>query len=85
LKKAKTVAIEPKELNQVTSPAPENKDVTGVRLLFQDGLYPGAESMKAASHVGHPCGEPDPRACPQLDHRARLSKSRLISLLRVPQ
>ncbi len=35
--------------------------------------------MKAAPHVGNAGREPDPRACPQLDHRARLSSTARIT------
>src|SRR5579875_2332455 len=75
LEKAETVTIEPKELNQVTLSSPKHEDMARVGLLFEDSLYLGAEPTKAAAHIGDPRGEPDTRACPQLDHRARLSST----------
>ena len=45
-KKTKTVAIEPKAFNNVTSSAAENEDVTREWLLVKNGLYLSAESIE---------------------------------------
>src|SRR5580692_9256508 len=72
-------ALEPKKFNHVTAPASKNKDVTGVGFLFEDRLHLGTEPVEAAPHVCNTGGEPDPRACPQVDHRVRLSSTARIT------
>src|SRR3984885_8750816 len=78
LKQTQSVAIEPKKFNHVTAPASKNKDVTGVGFLCEDRLHLGTEPVEAAPHVCNTGGEPDPRACPQVDHRVRLSSTARI-------
>ena len=57
---AKTIAIEPEALHDVTSSSAENKDVTRVGLQLEHRLDLGTETMKAATHIGETRSDPDP-------------------------
>jgi len=72
--KAKTVAIKPEALNDVTSAPAKNKHVTRVWLLFENRLYLCTQTVKTATHVGHPGRKPDPSSNRQFDHFRRLSR-----------
>jgi len=71
---AKTVAIKPEALNDVTSASAKNKDVARVWLLFENRLNLSTQTMKTAAHVGHSGRKPDPGSNRQFDHLRRLSR-----------
>jgi len=74
-KQAQTVAIEPQTLNDVSSPAPKDEDMTGERLLLQDGLNLRTESIEAATKISHASSQPDLGPCGKMDHLRRLSRT----------
>ncbi len=75
LKQAESVAIGPKQSYEITALATEDEDMAGIGLPLQDGLDQGAESLKAAPEIGEPGGNPNPRACLQLNQRVKLPRT----------
>jgi hypothetical protein len=73
-KQAKTVTIKPETLDDVASSAAEDEDMARKRLLLQYGLHLRTEAVKAAAHIRHARGDPDPGSCRKLDHLPKLSR-----------
>src|SRR5580698_1190656 len=58
----KAVAVIPKQLDRVSAPTPENKDMAREWLLLEHCLHLCAQTLKAAPQVRHACGDPYPRS-----------------------
>ena len=67
-KETKTITIEPEALDDVTSSAAEEKEMTGEGLHLKNGLHLRAQPMKAAAHVRDASRDPDPGPRRKLDH-----------------
>src|SRR6201996_3764016 len=84
LKKTQTVTIEPQQLDQVAALAAKYKYMPGKWSLLEHRLYDRRESLKAATQIRKPRGNPDPRTGPQLDHRSRLPSTMRTSSGSIP-
>src|SRR5260370_31956672 len=71
------VAAPPQQLDQVTALATKDEHVAGERILVKTRLRQCRQSIHAFAQVGHPRGEPYPRACGQTDHRCASTSSTL--------
>src|SRR5215472_8557593 len=71
-----SVAIPPKELDQIATPAAEDENMARVRILLQRRLRDGTQPGEAASQIGNAGGNPDIRAGGQRNHRPTRSRTR---------
>ncbi len=72
--KTQPIAIEPEALNNVTSSAAKNEDVTREGLFVEHRLHLRTQSIEASTHVCHAGSQPYLRACAKLNHLRRLSR-----------
>jgi hypothetical protein len=56
----RTLAVPPDDLEQITPPSPEHKQMAGIGIEFQDILSLCGQRIKAAPHVRHPSVQPNP-------------------------
>ncbi len=61
-KKAEAIPIPPKQFDQITTAPAKDEDVTGKGVGGEFLLNDAGQAIKAATHVGHAGGEPDPGA-----------------------
>ena len=73
-KQTESVAVEPQQLDDVTTASTENKDVTGERLLIEYGLHLRTQAVETTTHIGHAGGDPYPRSGAEFDHLRKLSR-----------
>jgi hypothetical protein len=76
---AKTITIEPEALDDVTSSAAKNKDMTREGLQLEHSLYLGTEPMKSTAHIGHACCDPYPGPRWKLNHFFTLARTQRTS------
>ena len=69
------LSIPPDDLQQVTAPPPEHKQMSRIRIKLQNLLRLGRQSVESAPHVRHPGSQPDPRVGRHGDHGIRPSIS----------
>ncbi len=58
---AQPVTIPPKHFDEIAASAPEDENVTRIRVLFEHGLRGRAETSEAAPHIGDAGSDPDAR------------------------
>src|SRR5262249_60109995 len=62
-------------LDQIATPAAENKYVARKWILLENGLYRGTQSSESAAQIRYSRGYPDVRARRQCNHRASPSSA----------
>ncbi len=73
-KQTQAVSVPPQKLHKVASAAPKNEDVSGERLLFENGLHLRTQAIETTTHIGHPGGDPYLRSGAEFDHLRKLSR-----------
>ena len=73
-KQAQTIAVPPQKFYDIASAPAKQEHMPGEGLLLKHGLHLSAETIEAAPHVGHACGEPYLRSGAEFDHLRRLSR-----------
>src|SRR5215472_16168836 len=82
---AKSVAVPPKQFDQVAPASAEDEDVARIRILLQGGLRQRAKPSETAAEIRDAGGNPDVRSRWQTDHRTTRSKrARRFSLSTAP-
>src|SRR4051812_48010537 len=64
-----TLAVMPKDLNQIPAPAPKDKKMTRVRITPECFLHQQGQAIEALAHVRTAGGQPDPDTARDRDHR----------------
>ena len=80
-KQTQALSVLPQQLDDVTTPAPEHKDMATERVLLQSVLRNGCQGTKTAAHVGQPRRQPDSGACGQADHAHSRSAGKTLRTL----
>jgi hypothetical protein len=75
------LAIQPQQLDDVTTAAPKHKDVATKGVKLQRALRKGSQAIESTAHVGEACCQPDPVACGQAYHAQPRSASRTLRTL----
>ena len=65
----------PNDLHEIASRAPEDVEITGVRITAERLLHLQGEAVHTAPHVGPSDREPDPNAGRKRDHRRSIAFS----------
>ena len=85
-KQAGTLAVPPYDLEQIATPSPKHKQMTGKRILRQNLFGLCCQRIESTPHVRYASRKPDPRIARHRDHddnpfskRASISTSKLPS------
>src|SRR5271168_3498129 len=78
-KQTQAVSVPPQKLHDVASASTKNEDMSGERLLFENGLHLRAQAIESTAHVGHARGQPYLRPAAKFDHLRKLSRIDLNS------
>src|SRR4051794_34832201 len=71
----------PKDLNQIPSSAPKDKQMAGVRITPERLLHEQRQAIEAFAHVRVARGQPDPHAGRNRDHRRPTKMPRTATMV----